>query len=199
MSNILMPNLVLDEVLKLENLFIDPQEGESIVFDFSKAKKFDPLPMLMTGSMIRRYRKKHSSSHFHIANFKKGTSYAGTMGYFKYISEDINFGKSPGEAEGSLNYIPITHISLSELQDDALKNGGSLAIGELIEKESAHLSSVIDRGNPELHKLLTYLIREILRNTPEHAKIFETRELECFIVYQAIMLTRNISNLILMH
>lgn len=41
---------------------------------------------------------------------------------------------------------------------------------DLIEKEAEKLSSVVDRGNSELHKLLTYLIREIMRNTPEHAK-----------------------------
>jgi hypothetical protein len=57
MSNISIPNLKLNEVLMLANSFPEPEEGETVVFDFSKTQKFDPLPMLMTGSMIRRYRK----------------------------------------------------------------------------------------------------------------------------------------------
>ena len=43
-------------------------------------------------------------------------------------------------------------------------------MGNLIEEESGRLAKVISRDNTELHKLLTYLIREILRNTHEHAK-----------------------------
>lgn len=130
--------------------------------------------MLMTGSMIRRYRGKYPLTSFHITGLDgTGKCYAGTMGYFKYISEKIDYGKAPGEARGSTSYIPITSISLSGLQDDAIKNGSSLAIGDLIEKKASQLASVIDRGNTELHKLLTYLIREMLRNTPEHAHVFE--------------------------
>ena len=169
-----MPNLELNQILMLSDLFPDPKSGESITFDFSKAKKFDPLPMLMTGSMIRRYRGKYPLTSFHITGLDgTGKCYAGTMGYFKYISEKIDYGKAPGEARGSTSYIPITSISLSGLQDDAIKNGSSLAIGDLIEKKASQLASVIDRGNTELHKLLTYLIREMLRNTPEHAHVFE--------------------------
>jgi hypothetical protein len=124
MSNISIPNLKLNEVLMLANSFPEPEEGEMVVFDFSKTRKFDPLPMLMTGSMIRRYRKKYPSIPFQTIGLDGiGKSYAGTMGYFKYISEDIDYGKSPGEAFGNSNYIPITNISLKELQTDALKNG----------------------------------------------------------------------------
>lgn len=174
MSNVSIPNLELNQILLLSKSFPEPEDGDNIVLDFSRTRTFDPLPMLMTGSMIRRYRKKYPSIPFQIGGLEgTGKSYAGTMGYFKYISESIDYGKSPGEALGSSNYIPITNISLKELQADALENGGSLAIGDLIEKESSRLSKVVDRGNPELHKLLTYLIREILRNTPEHAKILD--------------------------
>lgn len=38
------------------------------------------------------------------------------MGFFKYISEKLEVGKIPGEARGSLNYIPITSIEFNELK-----------------------------------------------------------------------------------
>lgn len=87
------------------------------------------------------------------------------MGLFKYLSPKSDIGKLPGEAKGSINYIPITPIVFNELRDD-----NYTVVGDLIEKESGRLAKVISRENIELHKLLTYLIREILRNTYEHAE-----------------------------
>lgn len=76
----------------------------------------------------------------------------------------------PGEANGSSNYIPITPLIVDDLQKAAYEQGNYMVLGDLIEQEAGRLSRIVDRGNKELHKLLTYLIREILRNTPEHAK-----------------------------
>ena len=72
----------------------------------------------------------------------------------------------PGEAQGSSNYIPITPIVVDELQKAEYEQGNYMAIGDLIEKEAGRLARIVDRGNKELHRLLTFLIREILRNTP---------------------------------
>ena len=79
-------------------------------------------------------------------------------------------GKMPGEANGSSNYIPITPLVVDELQKAEYEQGNYMVLGDLIEKEAGRLARIVDRGNKELHKLLTFLIREILRNTPEHAK-----------------------------
>lgn len=171
---ITIPDLDLNNALRLENTLLGYQIGpfDDVVLDFSEMTNFDPLPMLMAGAIIKRFRKHYFDNAFSISGFN-GKSYAGTMGFFKYLSESISFGKSPGEATGSLNYIPITPISIHSLQEHAISNGRSIEIGDMIERESARLSHVIDRGNDELHKLLTYLIREILRNTPEHAQTDE--------------------------
>ena len=132
---------------------------------------FDPLPMLMIGSIMRRYRKQYPSVPFKVQGFEnRGKGYAGTMGFFKYISPSLDIGKMPGEANGSSNYIPITPLIVDDLQKAAYEQGNYMVLGDLIEQEAGRLSRIVDRGNKELHKLLTYLIREILRNTPEHAK-----------------------------
>lgn len=159
-----MKDFTLNYVLEFENELKDPVAGEDVIFDFSRVYKYDPLPMLLVGSVMRKYRNKYPNSKFYIKG-EKTKSYPATMGFFKYISPKIEYGKAPGESKGSSNYLPITKICINELQNEM----GYLAIGELLEKEAGRLANVVDRGNNELHMLLTYLIREILRNIPEHA------------------------------
>lgn len=118
---------------------------------------------------MRRYRIKYSSSNFYISGHED-KSYAGTMGFFKYINPNAQFGKKPGEARGSDNYLPITQISFSSLRNEHANQGSYIPDGAIIEKESGRLAKIIDRGDEQLHMLLTYLIREMLRNTLEHAE-----------------------------
>ena len=41
--------------------------------------------------------------------------------------------------------------------------------GDLIERKSDELAAVLAQGNRELQKMFRYLIREAIRNVPEHA------------------------------
>lgn len=166
-----IPNIVeLNDIFEFYSELNSIIPDGEIILDFSKMHKFDPLPMLMLGSIIKEYLLKHQDTPFSVTwNDEIGKSYAGTMGFFKYISEELELGKMPGEANGSENYIPITPIEFSKLQKIEIDGGNHIFLGDLIEKEAEKLSRVVDRGNIELHKLLTYLIREIMRNTPEHA------------------------------
>lgn len=142
---------------------------DNVIFDFSKSWKVRPLGMLVIGAIIRKYRTKYPDNDFKISGYED-KSYLGTMGFFKYISPQLGIGKFPGESKGSDNYIPITAIEFNELKEDNYKKGNYAVMGNLIEEESGRLAKVISRDNTELHKLLTYLIREILRNIHEHAK-----------------------------
>ena len=166
---IYVPDMKLVGTLKFaKDIFDRIPEDEEVVFDFSQMSNFDPLPMLIMGTTIRNYRYQFPDKKFYIDGIS-GKSYAGTMGFFKYISESLGIGKMPGEAQGSNNYIPITPIKVDKLQQTEISQGNFMVVGDLIEKEAGRLARIVDRGNTELHKLLTYLIREILRNTPEHA------------------------------
>lgn len=142
---------------------------DNVIFNFSKSWKVRPLGILVIGAIIRKYRTKYPDNDFKISGYED-KSYLGTMGFFKYISPQLGIGKFPGESKGSDNYIPITAIEFNELKEDNYKKGNYAVMGNLIEEESGRLAKVISRDNTELHKLLTYLIREILRNTHEHAK-----------------------------
>lgn len=166
-----VPDMRLKSALKFASTLKTIVPDNEMVFDFSRMSNFDPLPMLVMGATMRSYRKQFPEIPFSVAGINtKGKDYAGTMGFFKYVSEFLEIGKRPGEAQGSSNYIPITSIVVDELQKAEYEKGNYMVLGDLIEKEAGRLARIVDRGNEELHKLLTFLIREILRNTPEHAK-----------------------------
>lgn len=164
-----VPNMELVGTLKFALDIYEKIPDDEVIFDLSKMRNFDPLSMLIMGATMRNYRMQYPEIPFKITGYE-GKSYAGTMGFFKYVSELIEIGKMPGEANGSENYIPITPIKVEELQQAEILQENYMVVGDLIEKEAGRLARIVDRGNSELHKLLTYLIREILRNIPEHAE-----------------------------
>ena len=152
---IAIPDLDLNNALRLDGNLRNYEIGpfDDVVLDFSRMTNFDPLPMLMAGAIIKRFRYQYHDNTFSISGIN-GKSYAGTMGFFKYISESISVGKSPGEATGSSNYIPITPISIRSLQERAFRDGGSIEIGDMIERASARLSHVIDIFYDKVDKFL---------------------------------------------
>ena len=164
-----VPEFTINEALTLENDLSRIAPDPDFTFDFSRVGRFDPLPMLMMGAIMRRYRKKYPDNQFYAKGIVDKT-YAGTMGFFQSISPDLHVGKAPGEANGSINYLPVTPLSLPTLRKEQISQGRYLEDGDIIEHEAARLATIVDRGDQQLHLLLTYLIREILRNTPEHAE-----------------------------
>ncbi len=145
-----VPDMTLGETLKFANTLEAMVPEDEMVFDFSKMSNFDPLPMLMMGAMMRSYRKQFPEIPFRITGFDTaGKGYAGTMGFFKYVSTSLRIGKMPGEAQGSSNYIPITPIVVDELQKAEYEQGNYMALSDLIEKEAGRLARIVDRGNRE--------------------------------------------------
>lgn len=136
-------------------------------FDFSLMRTFQPLAMLVFGSKIKELGK-IPNKHFYFKNYKEQT-YAGTMGFFRYVSRTFPFGKDPGQAAGSRTYIPITRLKVERLRERDSKLDVSLEDYSLVEREAKRLASVLSPQDIEFQGLLSYLIREALRNIPEHA------------------------------
>lgn len=139
----------------------------------AKLKWVRPFGMLITAISIKQIRNKYKDIPFNLEYNQncRGVNYAGHMGFFKSISENIDVGKMPGEANGNDNYIPITELDFSKMHDDEINKGNFLVMGEVIEQEASRLAKVLSRDDKEMHILLTYLIREILRNISEHADV----------------------------
>lgn len=94
-------------------------EADGYIFDFSKLEFLEPFGMLFFSSQLRRFRQHHLNCRFKAVHYRK-QSYAAHMGFFQAFG--LNYGKEPGEAPGSLQYVPITCLDLNELRKDAFKN-----------------------------------------------------------------------------
>ena len=166
---IYIPNMELVEILKFaKDLFYRIPEEEEVVFDFSKISHFDPLSMLILGTTIQSYREKFLEQIFYVEGIDD-KSREDTMGFFPYISKSAGIENQPDQVHEGGSYIPIISINVQELRKDEIAKGNYMVLGDLIEKEAGRLAHFFDQGDKEVHRLLTYLIRELLRNTPEHS------------------------------
>lgn len=161
-----MPSaLDLIAALELPASLPEPEGCTTLIFDFKKSSLIEPFAMLMISSEISRYRHKYEDIEFKCSNFRHMT-YAGHMGFFK--SFGLDFGKSPGEANGSSRYVPLTIYNTSEIEKSAASKG--IEIGDEVEEISRQLSFTLchtDEG--ALFDTLSYSIREIMRNVVEHS------------------------------
>lgn len=126
--------------------------------------------MLLTAAAIRHFCTERSLDPRRIRlvyNDDKNYQYACHMGFFQ--AAGFAQGKAPGEARGSVSYIPLTKLNIGELTQKAINSGRFADQGDIIELEAKHLSQVLSQGQAELQKLLQYLLREAIRNIPEHA------------------------------
>lgn len=130
-----------------------------------------PFGMLLAACTIKRVRRENKSIPFRLEQrSNRGNDYAGHMGFFKAISPMLEMGNDPGQAPGNMNYIPITNIDLEKMHKLEIDSGNFVAMGDVVEKEAKRLAQVLCHGNTEITRLMTYIIREILRNIPEHSE-----------------------------
>ena len=130
----------------------------------------EPLGMLLCSSAIKQYAQKNRDKRIYLSRIDDDAiKYAAYMGFFKAISNSIEIGNAPGVIKSTSNYVPISPINFDELHSFEIENGNYIDMGDTIEKKSQELAKVICRSEKNLQHLFSYIIREILRNTPEHA------------------------------
>lgn len=168
---ITIPQLSTNNVIALcEQLGMVPEDCE-YVLDFASVSNFEPYGMLLSSSAIRQFCKKHHNTDSKVKvqlNKNKSFNYACHMGYFQ--SFNCRVGKMPGEAFGSSSYIPLTQIDTQQWMQEAIRQGRCPDQVDVIEEKAAELAKVLAQSNDELCKLFQYLIREAIRNVPEHAE-----------------------------
>jgi hypothetical protein len=161
-----VPLLTLDNAINFSNELFQLPDSEEYVFDFSNMDWVEPFGMLYISSQLLKYRQSKQFSKFCAENYKH-CDYAGHMGFFKTFG--LNFGKQPGEASGSLNYLPITSIEVDNLNVNVNLNWRYVT--ETIERWSSFLAYVLTRqSNSNLFETLKYSICEIIRNVIEHSR-----------------------------
>lgn len=141
-----------------------------ITFHFPSQAACDPFGMLMVSTALRQFsnRNPDAKKYCHISSNGNSCSYAGHMGFFKSISEKIDYGKLPGEASGSSSYVPITPIDLRVVRKRAQRE--QVPIQQQIQTTAKNLSRVLSHGSASLEQTLTYVLREIIRNSEEHSR-----------------------------
>lgn len=167
---IVVPNMSTNNALSFSQKLESYDNDNTYIFDVSKIGNYEPLPMLLTSAAIRKFCNDRLLEPRHIQlvfNNDKNYQYACHMGFFQ--AAGFVQGKAPGEAHGGTSYIPLTKIDIAELTRIAFEEDRYADRGDIIETEAKHLSLVLSQGEAEFQKLLQYLLREAIRNIPEHA------------------------------
>lgn len=142
------------------------ERSDEFDFDFAQTGTVEPFPMLVVSSEIRRLVSRFPDTFIVCSNFKHMT-YAGHMGFFQAFG--LDFGKAPGEANGSKRYIPLTIFRCDDLIKAAAAKG--VEVGDEVEGESQQMAAMLcgsDSG--PVFDTLTYSVRELMRNVVEHSE-----------------------------
>lgn len=146
-------------------IILDSIVPENIcTFDYSTVDFFEPSGMLLCSAKIRQFMNKNPNAEYRDAYFTQHT-YAANMGFFQCVNQD--YGKQPGESPGNSNYLPISMLEVSKVRENA--KDMSFHVVDYLETEAKRLSLVLSRSDEKLMKLLTYTLRELLRNVVEHS------------------------------
>lgn len=142
------------------------ERADEFDFDFAQTGTVEPFPMLVVSSEIRRLVSRFPDTFIVCSNFKHMT-YAGHMGFFQAFG--LDFGKAPGEANGSKRYIPLTIFRCDDLIKSAAAKG--VEVGDEVEGESQHMAAMLCGSNSGVvFDTLTYSVRELMRNVVEHSE-----------------------------
>lgn len=97
-------------------------------------------------------------------------TYLGHMGFFGFIG--VEFGKQPGEAKGSENYLPMRLIRKSDLL--TLDSSTHNPIGKSVSKLSRELAFILtNKHEAKIIDPISYCFRETIRNVFEHSNASE--------------------------
>lgn len=171
-ANLVIP---LPQNLGHEDIFQFSREIDSfdedvnrVVFDMGEQRWFPPFSMTFLSAKLKQLIRANPHIKFSVRNYENHP-YPAHMGFFKAF--DLDFGKNIGQAFGSKQYLPITSLSRPQLltkPTDIYEEAG-----DLIQNAADRIATLISRdieGKSDFFKTMSYSIREIFRNTFEHAE-----------------------------
>jgi hypothetical protein len=149
----------------------DCVDNMPVCLDFKSLGKIEPLGMLLFAASVKRHREELRISQpalkFRAEGYEKH-SYAAHMGFFQMFG--LEFGRSHDVAPVRTTYEPIRFIDLQEIEREAAD--AYLDVHDGIEARSNAMARLLVQGEDEsLAETLSYCLREIIRNTLEHARV----------------------------
>ena len=158
-----VPNLLLHDALKFCLEFDNYNWDDENEFDFSAVRNCDPFPMLVVAQKIREQRILHKSAKCSGKN--TNNDYANHMRFYRFVGMDK--GQPMDLNYGNQNYQPISDLCLADLIKESRDK--SVPVGEIITNTSRKLAGVISQGDNKMKETMTFCLREIIRNIPEHS------------------------------
>jgi hypothetical protein len=158
----------LGKIGELLELHSEPE----LILDFSRVTFVHPFPTVVIATALRELMEERRSNG--LKTLARGTdlhsgaiSYLRYFGFFKALGYPV--GNAPNEATGGARYIPMTIIRRSNLENSSENE----PIQKVIDRNADRLAAVAFPGNayagPAM--MLSYCLREIIRNSFEHAMV----------------------------
>jgi len=161
----LPPRLDPSEAFRFLQRLKGAPDDDHYVLNFGNVTFAEPFAMLILASEIRTFREAHAAARFRATNFEHLT-YLAHVGFFTAFG--LKFGKDPGEAAGSANYLPLTFFPVDEVRSEARQSMQD--VGAAVEAKSEQLARLLLREKTGLLvDVVTYSLREIVRNVIEHS------------------------------
>lgn len=166
-------NLILDLTIEFISSFKDIRKQAKYVFDFEEQRRIDPFSLLLLSSELTLFKGQNLGSEFVARNFKH-CEYPAHMGFFQAFG--MNYGNIPNTVvRNNDRYIPMRLFNVSDIKQAA--RDMNVNPGEVLQDYAEDIGKVLTQDSKEangpddkiLREILSYSIREILRNIVEHS------------------------------
>ncbi len=155
-------NTALDFVEELQKVSI----FEEVTLDFARLQFVRPFGMLYTAHALKRFSDNNPSfanlSTTNVNASVSAISYAANVGFFRAWTSDHD--DLPTYAQGGATYLPISQHLLNSVHT-------SQHYGREVQTIADNLASkLVSHGDGDLFDVVSYAMREIIRNVAEHSK-----------------------------
>lgn len=139
-------------------------EKESLLIDASGVNFLKPTCMILLAKVCRTRGRKFKNETVSYLGLEK-LSYANNLGFSEALNLEGN--PFPQGAFGGERYIPLSVMSLDDLEADRIREGDEL--GDAIERRSRDIAQIVSQDrSEELRETLSRSFCEIFRNCFEH-------------------------------
>lgn len=140
--------------------------AHKVVIDFSSMGRIEPFTMVYVAKYIRDFNRRNKDTAVSYRGHQP-KDYAVNMAFFRAFG--LRHGREPNCVDGNDRFVPYTILRVQTIVDEATKEWE--AAQEIIERRSAHLAEIlVQQTSGNLFYVLTFSIREIMRNIYEHSK-----------------------------
>ncbi len=157
-------NPSVDTIIDFTDRLYSLSNIDEVIIDFKNMGRVEPFGLVYLALAIREFWLNNPDTLVNYRNYHS-KPYPANMGFFQAIY--LNHGKKPGELNGNQNYLPISIRPIEYISQVAARTWEEEQ--QVIERLSSKLAQILSRNNKQLHEVLTYSFREIIRNIYEHS------------------------------